>query len=353
MRAGVRLDQWTVAGYWSALRPFDIVRVNDKADTQYYVAVASGEIVLKTTRSQRLWNYVGAVPHWLYFEAVRQDTGAWTWVILALGSIGAFVAVSGVWVGFTRLRLRKRYANGAVTPFRGWMKWHHIAGILGSLFLLSWIVTGALSVYPGGFLEQRSITKAERMRYAGHAQPSFDDGAIAAFAAAGTPAKTARFAWIAGRPVVVLGGSPRARIADARTGEQLRPSDQSLFAAARALMPEHKMVLQRRLTAPDEYWHDAFREKPLPVLRAGFDDKAHTWFYIDPADGQLTSILDDTGRLDRWFNYGVHDVDLAFLMRHRPLWDIVVWMMSSAGLIISISGVVIGWRRLQRTLPVA
>jgi hypothetical protein len=41
---------------------------------------------------------------------------------------------------------------------------------------------------------------------------------------------------------------------------------------------------------------------------------------------------------------------LAFLHQHKPLWDIVVWLLSLAGLFISISGVVIGYRRLTATL---
>ena len=110
------------------------------------------------------------------------------------------------------------------------------------------------------------------------------------------------------------------------------------------------MVLAERLSEGDEYWHTGFRIRSLPVLRVAFDDSANTWFHIDPVTGQVLGILDDTGRLDRWTNSGVHDIDLAFLHKYRPLWDIVVWMLMLAGLFIAVSGMVIGYRRLTASV---
>ena len=57
-------------------------------------------------------------------------------------------------------------------------------------------------------------------------------------------------------------------------------------------------------------------------------------------------MLSKFGRLDRWANAGVHNIDLAYLHKHRPLWDIVVWILMLAGLFISVSGVVVGVKRL-------
>jgi cytochrome b subunit of formate dehydrogenase len=36
------------------------------------------------------------------------------------------------------------------------------------------------------------------------------------------------------------------------------------------------------------------------------------------------------------------------LVAWRPAWDIVMWLLSMLGLTISVSGIVIGWRRLVR-----
>ena len=39
---------------------------------------------------------------------------------------------------------------------------------------------------------------------------------------------------------------------------------------------------------------------------------------------------------------------VTVLLAYRPAWDLVVIVLSLAGLVISVSGVVIGWRRLVR-----
>jgi cytochrome b subunit of formate dehydrogenase len=36
------------------------------------------------------------------------------------------------------------------------------------------------------------------------------------------------------------------------------------------------------------------------------------------------------------------------LLRNQPARDIIVWVLSIAGLVVSVSGVVIGWRTLTR-----
>ncbi len=167
----LRSDQWTVAGYWDGHRPFHVIALNNPADTHYYVSTASGEIVLDTVHWERFWNYLGAVPHWIYFEFLRSDVELWFWVIIVLSAIGIVGAFSGLWLGISRIRLRHRDAGTSISPFLGWMKWHHITGIVGGIFLFAWIVTGLLSMYPGGFLEQRSVTRNELQQFAGNAAP--------------------------------------------------------------------------------------------------------------------------------------------------------------------------------------
>jgi len=64
-------DQWTVAQRFNAARPLHLFALDDPAGTQIYVGSKGGEIVLDTYRTERFWNWLGAVPHWLYFTALR------------------------------------------------------------------------------------------------------------------------------------------------------------------------------------------------------------------------------------------------------------------------------------------
>src|SRR5581483_3851683 len=237
--ANVDSDQWTMTGYWNRERPFHIIDLNDSAGSRYYVSVASGEVLMGTRRTQRILNWLGAIPHWLYFEGLRRYTheGIWTWTIYIVAGASILVSISGLWIGISRMRLRMRYTDGSWTPFRGWMKWYHVTGILGGVFLALWIISGFFTMYPGGFLEQREMQKSDFIRYAGSQNPSFTFSALSALAAENIQATRATFRYVGGRPLVALertGVAPR--VIDPGTGADAPVTLAQITVAARALL---------------------------------------------------------------------------------------------------------------------
>jgi sulfite reductase alpha subunit-like flavoprotein/uncharacterized iron-regulated membrane protein len=349
--ANVDSDQWTMTGYWNRERPFHIIVLNDPQGSLYYVSAATGEILMGTRQAQRLLNWFGAIPHWLYFESLRRYTheAAWTWTIYIVAGAGIFVSLSGLWIGISRMRLRKRYTNGTWTPFSGWMKWHHVTGVIGGVTLALWVISGFFTMYPGGFLEQRDISKTEYQRYAGNRAPRMDFSALGSLAVSGDQASRATFRYVEGRPIAVLERSGTApRVIDSVTGMPSPITVDQIAAAARHMLPDAKIVSTAYLGRGDEYWHSAYHLKKTPIVRVVFDDPQATWFHIDPETGEVLGILDKIGRVDRWTVVAIHDVDLNWLLTRRPLWDIVLFAVSIPGILIAISTFVIGYRRLQR-----
>ena len=53
-------------------------------------------------------------------------------------------------------------------------------------------------------------------------------------------------------------------------------------------------------------------------------------------------------RLRRWLYQGFHSLDFPFLYFHRPLWDIVVILLSIGGTVLSFTTMLPAWRRLKR-----
>jgi len=134
-------DQWTVAGDFDSDRPMFRYALNDEARTELYVSSKSGEIVLTTTRNERLANYAGSIAHWFYPTQLRHHKRVWSalmWWLSLLATIGAAI---GVMVGSIRL------AGGPV--YRGLQRWHHISGLIFAPFLLAWIFSGFLSMDDG------------------------------------------------------------------------------------------------------------------------------------------------------------------------------------------------------------
>ena len=86
---------------------------------------------------------------------------------------------------------------------------------------------------------------------------------------------------------------------------------------------------------------------PVYRLRCG-----ELWFDIDGADGNLLQRLDASRRTYRWAYGALHTLDFPILMAHPRLRDVVIVGLCALGLVFSMTGVVIGWRRLRLSLTV-
>src|SRR5947208_5198900 len=114
-------DQWTVAEQYDQYRPLYRVPLEDRPGTEVYISATTGEIVLKTTRRQRWWNYAGSVAHWIYPTALRSHPGLWAALLWWLGLVAMIGAGLGAVIGALRLDLTGRRA---VSPYCGWHAWH-------------------------------------------------------------------------------------------------------------------------------------------------------------------------------------------------------------------------------------
>ncbi|PTN51802.1 hypothetical protein DAI43_07885 [Achromobacter xylosoxidans] len=102
--------------------------------------------------------------------------------------------------------------------------------------------------------------------------------------------------------------------------------------------------------ARDEHAMLGHVEKPLPVWRLTYDDPQATWVYLDPRTGQIVSRQDSGSRTSRWLFAFLHSWDWTGLLSRRPLWDALLVFLSLGGAALSLTGAVIGWRRLGKKL---
>ena len=124
-------------------------------------------------------------------------------------------------------------------------------------------------------------------------------------------------------------------------GEQVYP--------ARAAMPGAPVQDASWIQEYDAYYYDKNGDRPLPVLRVRYADEAGTWLYIDPSLGTMTR-QDRGGRWNRWLYHGFHSLDFPGFYASRPLWDVLVILLSVGGLVLSATTLLPGWRRLARVV---
>ena len=341
-------DQWTVAGGYNRARPMYLFDLHDGKGGRLYVSKPLGELVLATSGRERFWNWLGSVPHWLYPTVVRQFPEAWRQVVMWFSGVAAISAFTGVWVGILRMRIRNR-RHHPISPYCGWMKWHHWAGLIGGVFVITWIVTGWWSVNPFRWFDTPSPPQAGLARYAGQAQ-AIMPADLAALAKAAPDARQVRFYWLQGRPLAAVDGN--AKVLDPATGGPATLTDAQLFAAAGQIV-DAPIASAVRQTTDDNYWYTHHEKHLLPVLRVAYNDAQRSWIYLDPTTGEVLDISNASSRAYRWVFAGVHQLDFRFLDHHRPAWDLTMWLLLLGGTITSISGIVIGWRRLKRQVETA
>jgi hypothetical protein len=58
--------------------------------------------------------------------------------------------------------------------------------------------------------------------------------------------------------------------------------------------------------------------------------------------------MERASRWNRWLYHGFHSLDFPFLCYKRPLWDIVMIVLSLGGIAMSVTSALPAWRRLLR-----
>lgn len=344
-------DQWSVAQSFNQHRPLHRVALHDEPGTELYVSSRTGEIVLDTHSRERAWNWVGAVLHWLYFRDLRANPAVWSQVVMWTSGVGVVVAITGLWLGIDRLRLRRRYRGRDVTPYRGWMAWHHLAGLIGGVFVVTWIFSGWLSMGPPvPWASDADVARmtAGKVAFVGNDQPDFVTSLEVLNALDDRDAVQAAFVWAVGRPLLLLTSrSGELHALDSMAGTPHALEERALIAAAPRLLSNARLIETQRLEHEDAYWYSRRGDRPLPVLRFIFDDPDRTWVHVDPRTGQVLTWLRHSDRIDRWLFNALHSLDFRWLRSHRPAWDLLMWLLSLTGLVISITSIIIGWRRLR------
>lgn len=356
-------DAWTHSRALDADRPLHRVDVDDEAQTRLYLSGRTGEVVRDASLQELRWNWVGAWLHWLY--PLRNGFGVengWRLMVIGLSLLGTLMAVLGIVVGVMRWRFGKPYRNGSRSPYvGGWLRWHHIGGLLFGGVLLLWIFSGLMSMRPWGVTDSNSRLDFAALQNgtlrAMDFETSVDQVLLTLRREVNLTAVELQWYRLNGRAYVVA----RDRLGNSYTLESTAASrpirqlpHERLLTAVRALAPETPVQVDW-LERYDFYYFARAEQsmygsqvRPLPVLRARFADPEETWVYLDPTSGEVVLHHDRARRAGRWLFTLLHSWDWQPLLERPRLREALIIAFSLGGLVICISGTLLGWRRLRR-----
>jgi hypothetical protein len=337
-------DQWTLSPELDRYRPLYRAALNDSSDTDLYISKTTGEVVLATTHRQRAWNYAGSVAHWIYLTALRLHPAAWSRLVWWLSLLAFIGAALGACIGILRIKLQ---GSRLVSPYAGLHAWHHWLGLGCMLFVLTWIFSGWLSMDDGKLFSTDRPSEKEIAAVAG----APDWNAIPRDEVQHLDPQTIEAEWFAFgghiyRRQINPSGDRRLAIADGPAEPAIRAGalldSEAIDAVAWQLAPGCTPAVSVKhydiyATAPNQ--------SEEPIFRVICGD---VWFDIDAVNGVISDRLDRSQRAYGWLFNTLHRLNFPALASRPALRTRLIVVLCSFGFIFSLTGVVIGWRRIRR-----
>ena len=398
----------TLAGYV----PLHRIAMNDPAGTEYYISEKSNDIVQKTDRRGRILAISGYVLHNLFFFRQR---AWWTPLLDFIAWTAMLMVATGIVVGIWRVALKPRFRHKGVpsyTPYSGWMKWHHYAGLIFGLFSISWILSGMIPIstfpIPGwtdvskrvestgeGFIMgtptvslrstmtkemARAITggplnlqplQIENVRKAiAQIQEKFAPKEVELIQFRGEPyflayrpptTKAEAGHWTTNNAINSVNlpqDNPHLFVSIRHPENGVMPSfsKEVMEQASREAMPNVPVIDSEWLTDYDNYYHQTTTSFELGRHKPAYVLPVLRVRYKDENETWLyfTPSLaqmvkfDKRDRTNRWVYYGLHVMDWPGLFNRRPLWDIATIALLAGLAAISITTLLPALRRLKR-----
>jgi hypothetical protein len=360
------VDQWTVQGGIRNVRP--VWKYSWPNGEQVYISGVSGEVVQYTTTSSRVWAYLGAIPHWLYFTPLRKHHLEWSQFVIWSSALGTVSVILGIAVGVWMYSPLKCYRfSGAPTsiPYRGQKRWHMILGLIFGLTAGTWVFSGFLSMDPfptrtdpagestvgngkGGAGDGGNIPDALRGTFQ---LDSFDakppERALAQIGDLNV--KEIEFGSFAGQPVYLAAlGRAETRIIPVH-GEPMTEFDKDrIIEIINHAAGSDQLAELRLMKEYDAYYLDRRHKRPLPVILVRLRDAANTRYYINPKTAGVAGYYNSSRWMARWLYHGLHSLDFPWLYKYRPLWDIIVISLMIGGSALCITSLTLAWRVVRR-----
>lgn len=386
-------DTFTHSPLLQTHMPMHRIAMGDAANSKYYVSQYSGETVMKTTRISRILGFMGYNLHTMFF--FRQQSW-WTSFLHWITWLGLGLASLGMVLGIWRFSKSPRYMQRGVkyrTPYTGWWKWHHYAGVIFGTLMITWLFSGLVSMSEIPGISETLYTPSQIQAGARSVQGQGAYVDLSPLTIKGLqhasntisnefPIKelellvfngeTYYFAYRSPTPDEVENWNSRSafdfitptleqqQLMISATDVNAQPfsqfTEEALLNAAKLAMPDANITARSWLDDYDSYYYNTLSSfdlglpkaaRLLPVLQVKFDDPNATWLYLTPGNAQILK-AERLDRRNRWGYYGLHGFDFDFLFNNRPIWDIVILIFLAGVMTLSTTTLVPAFIRLKR-----
>ncbi len=337
-------DQWIVHQQFDAQRPFYRLRLDAPGGVDLWVSARTGEVVQQATAVERAANWAGSIIHWVYYVPLRRSFAAWDWTVWCGSVVGLLSVGAGLWLGLRATLRKQRSQAPGLTPFKGIMQWHHLLGLTAGVFVLVWITSGWLSMDHGRLFSTGEPGDVAADAYSGPVEGrlSLDD---VRRVAAGLSEVT--FTRVAGCDIAAARGRESRRTVAACLTDTTIAADVPQTLIQRGLAaawPNARLQVLEALEGNAPYAKAEGVE--AGTIQARLQGEGPDRVLIDSGSGKILVAMDRSRIAYAWVYYMAHTYNYPGLS-NRPVLRIAILLIPlTLGFLFSVTGVIVGVRRL-------
>ncbi|MDL2231114.1 PepSY domain-containing protein [Porphyromonadaceae bacterium OttesenSCG-928-L07] len=348
-------DQWILYSWYVNELPVYKFYYDDDEKHQLYVSSRTAEVLQLSTRKERFWAWMGAIPHKFYIPLIRRDTNLWTRSLTIAGFIALIAALSGVSLGIYVLRKSYKNKKRLVTPYRKrWYKWHHVTGLVFGVFLITWAFSGAISMQrlPQWLVKTYGEYRISPAKIRGK-RLSLDKYVLDYRSVQQVYSDVKEIEWSHYRDVpvynIVTGNKELCIDASTDQVKKLYLPENQIEKSIRAVHGKDASFTIHTINEYEEYYLARKNKLPLPVYKVEVDNEDASRYYIDPATGDF-KYLNRSRKVKKWLFNAMHYLQIKWLYEKPVLWVMSMWVLCIGGALVSLTGIVLSVRYIRRKL---
>lgn len=347
-------DQWIMYSRYIDELPIYKFHYGDKDKSELYVASRTAEPLQFTTRSSRFWAWIGAIPHKLYFPAMRKNVDHWK-IWLATGATICLIAsLTGLYAALYMWIRNRRRTGKWYNPFHGrLLRLHFTLGLIFAIPLIAWSISGIFSMQkmPKWLIPAEINTTVPYSKVWGKGLLPLSEyklkyeNVYKAF----PEMRELDYGRAGDIPTYTVITPERTVVLDARGEDpaELSLTENDIKRAVTEFFDSKYDISIELIDKYDNLYYSLYNSSPLPVYKVTVDDKDGSVLYIDKSDGHVTYL--NRNRIARKFLFsGIHYLNLRPFAGHTVIWQICIWMICLTGMVFCFTSAWIGWKYLKR-----
>lgn len=352
-------DAWTVHSRFRAYFPLHIIEVGDADRHLIHVSERTGEAVQLSSASERIWAYLGAIPHWVYFTPLRRHPLTWRYLVIVVSLFAMFAALAGWLLGIARTLIAWNRTR-SLTPFKTKQSFriHHLSGLVFGPFVVTWLLSGAfslISLSPDKSDPRHPDHWRKRLVSAQIGPQAFDlptRSVLIRCAAEMESIRTVEFRVLGDRAYYLCLGTEESRRFVWSEGDELQLAKalpRRIIEALAERMPSPPAAIVQSLPSGDNYVFQRRHAKAVRGLyRISTPDDSSPRIYVSASDAKIIALHDTRARVQRWLYHGLHNLDLRPLYDHGEVWLVVILFLLAGGTSIGVTATRLSTRSLSR-----